>query len=269
MTAHHTASTLAEVPIALTLLAIAGFYVRGHLQRPWSRGIQSWRAVSLLAGLFAIWIALSSPLSALDHEFLTVHMVQHLLLMSIAAPLILMGEPVLVLWAGLPLPFVKVVRRLAQRPSMRRLGSILVSPVWCWVAATGALAVWHVPAMLTLTMQSGAWHAIAKASFVVTGLLFWWPVVHPWPSARVPRWSMVLYLFLAMLPCDILSAFLVFSERIAYSVYLPMPGHTSLSVLDDQAVAGALMWTVVTLVYLTAGTILATRLLSPRALEAV
>lgn len=143
------------------------------------------------------------------------------------------------------------------------------SPVWCWIAATMALVVWHVPAALTLTMQSDAWHAVAKASFVVTGLLFWWPVVQPWPSVPAPRWSKVLYLFLAMLPCDILSAFLVFSERIAYGAYLSMPAHTSRSVLEDQEVAGALMWTVVTLVYLSAGTIVATRLLSPRALEAV
>jgi putative membrane protein len=118
-------------------------------------------------------------------------------------------------------------------------------------------------------VQSDVWHLVAKTSFVVTGLLFWWPVVQPWPSVPASRWSMVLYLFLAMLPCDILSAFLVFSERIAYSVYLSMPGHTSASVLEDQEIAGALMWTVVTLVYLAAGTILATRLLSPRLVEAV
>ena len=144
-----------------------------------------------------------------------------------------------------------------------------MTPVWCWIAATMALVVWHVPAALTLTLQSDVWHVVATTSFIVTGLLFWWPVVQPWPSVPAPRWSMVVYLFLAMLPCDILSAFLVFSERIVYSVYLSMPGHTSLSVLDDQQVAGALMWTVVTIVYLTAGTMLATRMLSPRAAEAL
>jgi cytochrome c oxidase assembly factor CtaG len=74
----------------------------------------------------------------------------------------------------------------------------------------------------------------------------------------------VLYLFLATLPCDMLSGFLVFSERVAYPVYLSMHGHSSLSVLNDQEYAGALMWTAVTLIYLVAGTIVTTQLLSSR-----
>jgi cytochrome c oxidase assembly factor CtaG len=196
-------------------------------------------------------------------------MIQHLLLMSVAAPLILLGQPLLVLTNGLPSGLVDAVGRLLCRRRIQQLGAALVTPTLCWIAATAALVVWHVPAALTLTMQSNAWHAVAQASFGVTGLLFWWPVVQPWPSLPAPQWSTVLYLFLAMLPCDVLSAFLVFSDRIAYSTYVSMPGHTSLSVLEDQEIAGALMWTVVTLVYLTAGTIVATRLLSPRAVEAV
>ena len=139
----------------------------------------------------------------------------------------------------------------------------------CWSVAIVTLIGWHTPQLFQLGLRSEPWHAVEHASFLGSGLMFWWPVVQPWPSVPEPRWSTVLYLFLAMLPCDILSAFLVFSERIAYSSYLSMPGHTSLSVLEDQEIAGALMWTVVTLVYLTAGTIVATRLLSPRALEAV
>src|SRR5262249_37886781 len=82
--------------------------------------------------------------------------------------------------------------------------------------------------------------------------------------SKSPGWSMILYLFLATLPCDILSGFLVFSERVAYSVYLSSPHESSLSVLADQECAGALMWTCVTIVYLVAGAILSTELLSPR-----
>ena len=73
---------------------------------------------------------------------------------------------------------------------------------------------------------------------------------------------MVVYLFLATLPCDVLSGFLVFSERVVYPVYLSVPRHSSLSVLEDQQLAGALMWTAVTILYLVAGAILSTRLLS-------
>jgi cytochrome c oxidase assembly factor CtaG len=106
---------------------------------------------------------------------------------------------------------------------------------------------------------------VEHASFLGTGLLFWWPVVQPWPSvSRRPDWWIVLYLFFATLPCDVLSGFLVFSERVAYPVYLSNSGQSSLSVLADQQFAGALMWTCVTLVYLVAGAILSTYLLSPQ-----
>jgi cytochrome c oxidase assembly factor CtaG len=96
-------------------------------------------------------------------------------------------------------------------------------------------------------------------------MLFWLPVVQARPDASTSAgWSIVAYLFLATLPCDILSAFLVFSERVAYPIYLSMPRRSSLSVLEDQQLAGALMWTAVTIVYLTAGAILSARLLSPQ-----
>ena len=106
---------------------------------------------------------------------------------------------------------------------------------------------------------------VEHASFLVTGLLFWWPVVQPWPSvSRWPDLSIILYLFLATLPCDILSGFLVFSERVAYPVYLSTSRQSGLSVLADQQCAGALMWTCVTIIYLAAGVILSTRLLLPQ-----
>ncbi len=101
--------------------------------------------------------------------------------------------------------------------------------------------LWHVPALFALALRSPAWHAVEQASFLVTGLLFWWPVIEPWPRRPLPPWSIVLYLFLATLPCDILSAFLVFSDRVAYPVYLS--ADSSAAVLADQQRAGALMWT--------------------------
>jgi len=111
---------------------------------------------------------------------------------------------------------------------------------------------------------------IEHATFLVAGLLFWWPVVQPWPSgSRWPEMSVILYLFLATLPCDILSGFLVFCDRVVYTVYLSSSQPFGLSALEDQQCAGALMWTCVTVVYLVAGTILTTHLLSPRSFREV
>jgi putative membrane protein len=241
-------------------------YLRGWLsfRSTPSNVIPAWRAGSFLIGLFSIWVAVASPIATSDHELLTVHMVQHLLLMTLAPPLIWLSAPVLSLAHGLPRQFVDgVMGPLFRSRFAQRVGRALGHLAFCWLAAAATLVVWHVPAALTLGMQSGPWHSVEHASFLATGLLFWWPVVRPWPSVPAgPQWSIVLYLFLATLPCDILSGFLVFSERIAYPVYLSTSRHPGL-VLEDQQSAGALMWTCVTIVYLAAGTIVSTRLLSP------
>jgi cytochrome c oxidase assembly factor CtaG len=190
-------------------------------------------------------------------------MIQHLLLMTVAAPCVWLGAPVMPLLLGLPRPFVRAgIGPLLRWPPVHRLGRVLAQPALCWLAATVTLVGWHVPAAFSLGLQSEAWHLVEQGSFLGTGLLFWWPVIQPWPSVSRPGWSTIVYLFLATLPCDILSGFLVFSERVAYPIYLSTSRRSGLSVLDDQQCAGALMWTVVTIVYLVAGTILSTRLLS-------
>jgi len=148
---------------------------------------------------------------------------------------------------------------------MQRAGHLLSRPAFCWLGGTAALVGWHLPAAFTLALRSEPWHVVDHACFLAAGFLFWWPVVQPWPSAPTwPRWSILVYLFLATLPCDILSAFLAFCDRVVYAVYLSAPKHFRISALEDQQCAGALMWTCVTIVYLLAAAILTTRLLSAR-----
>src|SRR5262245_30239906 len=263
---HHGALGSSLVSLILTVF-VALVYLRGwlHLRSTSLNVIEAWRGVSFVLGLFSIWAALASPIAEWDGALLTGHMIQHLLLMTFAPPLIMLGEPVMLLLHGLPRRFVRsIIDPLFRWRPLQHLGRGLGQPAFCWFAAIGAVVIWLVPAALTLGMQSEAWHAIEQASFLATGFLFWWPVVQPWPC--VPRrheWSIILYLFFATLPCDVLSGFLVFSERVAYPVYLSTSGASSLSALADQQRAGAVMWTCVTIVYLLAGTLLSTHLLSP------
>jgi len=197
---------------------------------------------------------------------LTVHMIQHLLLMTVAPALIWLGAPIVTLSRGLPQILVsRTVQPLFLRPAVQQLGSAVTQPAFCWLAATGVLMGWHIPAAFTLGLHSEGWHTVEQASFLLAGLLFWWPVIQPWPSiSRWPEWSMVLYLFFATIPCDILSGFLVFCERVVYPVYSSSQHLYNLSALEDQQCAGALMWTLVTIIYFVAGAIVAARLLSPR-----
>jgi len=159
----------------------------------------------------------------LDHQLLVAHMVQHLLLMTVAAPLILLGFP-------------------RNAPPLH--------PVLCWLASTAIVIGWHVPALFELGMR---WHRTEQASFLVAGLLFWSPIIE-----REPRWSVPLYLFLATLPCDALSAFLTFCGRVVYPHYLRAD-----SPLRDQELAGALMWVWVTFAYLVPAVAVTIKLLGP------
>ncbi len=255
----------ATVALAIALLVAGCVYVRGclRLRSTPASTPSAGRAAGFLLALVLVWVAVGSPLASLDHEWLTAHMAQHLLLMSVAAPLIWLGAPLLPMLRGLPRQVAAIARSLSGMQAVRRIRTVITQPTFCWLAATLTLTLWHVPSVMTMAMHSNTWHLVQHASFLVSGLLFWWPVIRPWPSARAgASWSIVVYLFLATLPCDALSAFLVFSERVAYPVYLVHSGGAAEAVLADQQCAGALMWTAVTIIYLTAATMVSMRLLA-------
>jgi putative membrane protein len=231
---HHHASW--SINLTLVLLIAVVFYSRAW--RMTARDIR--RLAAFLAGLLALWIALASPLAHLDHEQLTAHMVQHLLIMTIAAPLMLWG---------------------LHNMTPLRIG---IHPVVCWLAGTGVVTWWHIPAIFELGMSSAAWHGIEHGTFLVAGLLFWLPVMAPWAGRKSP-WSVPLYLFLATLPCDALSAFLTFCGHVVYRSYLSEPELSRTAVLQDQACAGALMWVWVTFAYLFPAVGITLRILSPGA----
>jgi putative membrane protein len=179
----------------------------------------------LAAGLATVWLVVASPAAHLDHHLLTAHMVQHLLLMLVSAPLILLG--------------IRDSWHLRWRPH----------PTFCWLAGTLTVILWHIPAVFELPLRVPIWHTVEHASFLLAGLLFWYPVIHSGFAAR--PWTLPLYLFLAMLPCDVLAAFLTFCGHVVYRPYLSASaGMFGLSPLEDQALAGALMWFTVTLAYL-------------------
>src|SRR5271169_6726354 len=158
-------------PASLTLaMTFTGFaYLRGwlHLRSVGANVIPAWRAGSFLLGLFLIWVALGSPLAAFDEELLTVHMIQHLLLMTIAPPLILLGAPVMLLLHGLPRQFVQAILGPVFRwPPTQRVGRIVSQPAVCWLAASATLVGWHVPAAFSKGLQSEWWHVVEHACFL-------------------------------------------------------------------------------------------------------
>jgi len=253
------------VAITSTLVVTAWVYLRGWLalRSAFPNLIAGWRLAAFMSGLVLVWIAVGSPLATLDHQLLTIHMLKHLLLMTVAAPLILAGAPVFTLVCGLPKLFIKRYPPIGSLP-VRWLERCVRHPALCWLAGTAAVIGWHLPVAFQLGMRSYGMHILEDLSFVVAGLLFWWPVVQtPLGAARSPRWSMALYLFLATLPCDVLSAFLVFCNRLVYPFYLSTPQRFSLAPYADQECAGALMWVWVTFAYVIPAVAITVRMLSP------
>jgi putative membrane protein len=169
-------------------------------------------------------------------------MVMHLLIMMVAAPLIL----------------------FAARFTLVRWRPHIAS---CWLGGTLTVLLWHVPAVFELALESPFWHQVELASFFVAGIVFWWPVIQLRPTSG---WSVPVYLFLATLPCDALSAFLVFCGHVVYRPYLAAHNHGmfGLSPLDDQALAGSLMWVTVTFAYLIPALVLTARLLPSERIRA-
>lgn len=228
-------------------LAVAGVvYGRGwrKLRR---RDPERWtppRLYAYLAGLAAIFFALASPIEPFSFLFLQVHMLQHLLLVMLAPPLVWLGWPMLPILQGLPRSVrrawvIPLIRNRAVRSGFRIATHPAVA-VGLFVSATW---IWHVPALYDLAVRSDGWHYLQHVSFLGSALLFWHAVILPFPFR--PRWSAwwrIAILLIADVQNTLLSALLTFSPRVLYEHYesAPRPGLTT--ALDDQSAAGVLMW---------------------------
>jgi cytochrome c oxidase assembly factor CtaG len=157
-----------------------------------------------------------------------------MLLMVVVAPLLWMGAPETPLLVGLPRPIRRVALVLTNRPTARALTRWILHPAVGWTAFALGFWVWHAPALYNLALESHLWHHVEHACFLGSALLFWRPVILAWPARAIwPRWAMIPYLGLAMFQSMPLAAILTFADRVIYRGY---------SSLDDQALAGAIMW---------------------------
>src|SRR5207245_9891530 len=141
------------------------------------------RASSFFIGMFLIWVALASPLAGFDHQLLTAHMAEHLLLMTLAPPLMWLGAPIIVLRNGLPQQFIHAIIEPALRlPAVQRAGRSIGQPAFCWLAAGAAVVVCHIPGILTVGLHSGEAPLIDHAACLVAALPFCVHVGRPWPG---------------------------------------------------------------------------------------
>src|SRR5215469_14922896 len=258
---------VATFAIVLTALT----YLRGAwlLRRAGYPDLPAWRITTFLLGLLALWFALASPLDTFSSFVLTAHMLQHMTLMMVAPPLLLLGEPLIPIVRGMP----RFAAREFAGPFLNwrfasRLGLFLTNPVTALILMGASMFIWHVPGPYELALRSSAWHQTEHACFFFASIIFWWPVVQPWPSrAQWSRWAMVPYLVIADLQNTALSAVLVFSDKILYPSYAAGPSLFGFTPQEDQAAAGAIMWVMGSLAFIVPAILIAVQCLTRRRTE--
>jgi putative membrane protein len=255
---------------AIGLVVAGALYLRGWhaLQRTRARDMPRWRAVSFFSGLVAIWIALASPIDALDDFLLSAHMLQHFILMSIAPPLLVLGAPLVPMLRGLPRWLIRALRPVFAARAVHGIAHVLAHPAFAWLVMNVAYLGWHVPQAFELTLRSDAWHNTEHMCFLFTSIVFWWVIVEPWPSRRRwSQWTVVPFLLTADVVNTILSAILAFSGKVLYPSYAAAERICRLTPLQDQILAGSEMWVLNSIVFLVPLAVLVVRMLSPRALR--
>jgi cytochrome c oxidase assembly factor CtaG len=194
------------------------------------------------------------------------HMAQHFVLMSIAPPLIALSAPVVPMLRGLPRPIVRrVLRPVFATGWLHRIGAWLTTPRVAWIAMNVSYVAWHIPRAYEYALSSENVHNCEHACFFFTSLMFWWPIIAPWPFRQNwSRWLLLPYLLLADLVNTALSASLCFSGKLLYPSYAAVPRLFGLSAINDQIAAGAFMWVMGSTVFLIPAMAITMTLLSPR-----
>ena len=244
-------------PIVLLGIATAGLlYYRGLRRSTGSRRRLHpwWRPVLFYAGLAAVFLALLSPLSALAEELFFVHMVQHLLLLVVAPPLVLLSAPTIPILRGVPRRLRRGLLAPLARSRLVRQGLRWITlPLVAWALYVGLFLGWHSPALYDAALDNWGVHVLEHLSFAAAAFLFWWNIIDPIPlRPNLSYIGRLPYIFVTTVPNFSLGAFLVFSEEPWYAFYEEVSLRWGLSALEDQQLGGLIMWVPGSLVLLLA-----------------
>ncbi len=232
-----------EPAVALPLLASAVVWLRlvGRVDRTHpANPVPRRRTASFLLGLAVIAVALMSGIDAYDTSLFSVHMVQHLLLTLVAAPLIALGAPItLLLRAATP----EVRRRVILPVLHSRVLRILSFPVVAWVVFAGVMWGTHFSPLFDASLENPIVHDLEHALYLAAGLLFWWPAVGLDPSPwRMPHPVRAMYVFTQMPQNTFLAVTILNSGAVLYHHYATLVRSWGPTPLADQQTAGGIMW---------------------------
>lgn len=231
--------------IVLSIATVAWMYLRGQRElRLRTRLSKSgWRTAGFLAGLVMLCVALISPLDALSSALLSAHMLQHIILVLVAPPLLVSGVPLNpVLHAFSPPKRKKLGRAWRRAKSVRAAWRALAQMPVAWTLHVLVLWAWHAPLAYEAALRTEIVHILEHLSFLGTALLFWWLIMHPRGRASAGAGSGILALFTMALQSGLLGALLTFAPAPWYAAYASTTRIWGLTPLEDQQLAGAIMW---------------------------
>lgn len=229
--------------LAYVALAALLYWAGGRGYRAAARQ-SGWRTAAFVGGLVTVVLALDSPLDRYADTLFWAHMSQHVLLLTVAPPLILLGRPWPRMWRAIPAPTrAKLGRGLARGAIAAPLRS-LAQPIPAWLLFNVTIVAWHIPGAYDATLRFGAIHDLEHAMFFFTGLLFWARVVDPGPLRPRLTWlARTGYVVGAMIVGWVIAITLVLVPEPIYSHYALLahrPG--GISALTDQQLAAGMMW---------------------------
>lgn len=244
-------------PWVVVPVAVAGILYAVGLSRLWSNaragaGIRRWQAACFGAGWLVLALSLVSPVDALGEVLFWVHMVQHELLILVAAPLLVLAAPEAALLWAVPARWRRRCAGLARRSWLRTTWRTLTNPLWAWAIHAALLWGWHVPPLFEASLRSGLVHTLQHGSFFGSGLLFWIAVLR----SEHGRWGhgvAALLVFTTALHASALGALLTFAGFVWYTPYVATAPEWGLTALEDQQLGGLIMWMPAGIVYLAAG----------------
>ncbi|HEY2770493.1 MAG TPA: cytochrome c oxidase assembly protein [Solirubrobacteraceae bacterium] len=230
-----------QAPLAYVAVAAALYWIGG---RGYETSHDRLRAASFTAGLLTIVVALDSPIDHYADELFWVHMVQHVLLLTVAPPLILLGRPWPRMWRALPLHWRTSAGRTLVRSRVASPLRKLARPVPAWLLFNLTIILWHLPGAYDATLRSAGVHQLEHAMFFFTGLLFWARVIDPGPLRPRLIWpARIAYAVGAMVVGWGLAIALVLAPDPLYSHYATLAHRPEgISALTDQQLAGGVMW---------------------------
>ena len=233
--------------VVLGLALVAALYargLRGLVRRGRFGRVVKRRHVAYFAlGLLAVLAALTSPLDTLDERLFTLHMAQHMVLLMVAPPLLLLGKPVQVLLLGAPRELARTLARAHHRtPWLRGLTRRLTAPLTAWLFYNAGLLLWHLPALYDATLRSDGVHLLEHLYFLGTGLLFWWVIIEPMPGpSRLHPGLRLVYVWAAAIPNALLGMIFATKDTLVYPFYARQQLLWGIAPIDDQHLAGLVM----------------------------